>query len=164
MYGLMHIQLYLCVFKMDTLTLRWSSIVSSASSHSTSGISTPNNSISTGCWNRFLLPGVISWRWLVGVALLFPFHTSTIHRPEAPRSGSGGPSSVTWKSWGKWRRNVGTLLCPLMRRPRWIYKKNFLLKISAHGFQALQHVLLVLRCPWGWCPRFPPRIWKLQIK
>lgn len=49
-------------------------------------------------------------------------------------------------------------------QPRWIYKKNFLLKISAHGFQALQHVLLVLRCPWGWCPRFPLRIWKLQVR
>lgn len=32
-------------------------------------------------------------------------------------------------------------------QPRWIYKNNFLLKISAHGFRALQHVLLVLRCP-----------------
>lgn len=49
-------------------------------------------------------------------------------------------------------------------QPRWIYKKNFLLKISAHGFRALQRVLLALRCPWGWCPRFPPRIWKLQVR
>lgn len=47
-----------CVFKMDTLTQKWSSIVSSASSHSTSGISAPNSSISIGCWNRFLLPEV----------------------------------------------------------------------------------------------------------
>lgn len=37
----------------------------------------------------------ISWRWLVGVALLFPFDTSTIHHPEALKSGSGGLSSVT---------------------------------------------------------------------
>lgn len=49
-------------------------------------------------------------------------------------------------------------------QPRWIYKKNFLLKISAHGFRALQHVLLALRCPWGWCLHFQPRIWKPQVR
>lgn len=60
--------------------------------------------------------GRICWRWLVGVARLFPFATSAIHHPEAPRSGSGGPNSVTWRSCVKWRRSVVTLPCPLMKR------------------------------------------------
>lgn len=37
----------------------------------------------------------IYWRWLVGVALPFPFATSAIHLPEALKSVSGEPSSVT---------------------------------------------------------------------